>query len=547
MVDFLINTGATHSVMTEKYEGRLGERIVPIIGVNGQKLHKPFLQPMDCEVGNRQLSHQFLYMLECPLLLCGSDMLCKMRAELEISPGRITLYVSKEEGWQWQACLLGMGKERNACSIQEKVLNAVFPLVWAGEAPGRAWFVPPVHIELEENVVPPRILHYPVRLETWLGLQHTIQRFLKYGPLRECQVPFNTPVLPVKGVTTGEYRVVWDLRAVNQVVEDQRKAGYAVVSDYGVLEAGPLVPGWIEAFPCCTCKAREVTKKLLKETIPRFGLPYLVGLDNGPSFVSQVVQQVSKALDITGKLHAAYRPQSSAKVEWANQILKQHLSKICQETSLKWIDALPLALRRVRVVPKGRLGISPFELTYGRPIPITAPTFSSNAVVVIEDNVMKQYISGLWAASSSLCRYVQQHLPKSLDGPVHPFNPGDLVLIRTWKEESLKPRWQDPYQVLLTTHNCLKVEGVKPWIHHTWVRYPAKNTTSKNTTSHCQGRSSQDSPMQEQGLPTDNHQDSQGPASRENNNSKTEDCQDSQSPAPQEKQRKGAKQNYETA
>ncbi|XP_064325977.1 uncharacterized protein LOC135316457 [Phalacrocorax carbo] len=50
--------------------------------------------------------------------------------------------------------------------------------------------------------------------------------------------------------------------------------------------------GWPEAFPCRTNKAQVVTKVLLREIIPRFGVPEVISSDRGPRFVSQVVQQV---------------------------------------------------------------------------------------------------------------------------------------------------------------------------------------------------------------------------------------------------------------
>ena len=81
--------------------------------------------------------------------------------------------------------------------------------------------------------------------------------------------------------------------------------------------------GWIEGFPTQTEKAEEVVKKkLLHEIIPRFGLPWSLQSDNGTSFTSKVTQGVSKALGITYYLHCAWRPQSSGKVERANQFLK---------------------------------------------------------------------------------------------------------------------------------------------------------------------------------------------------------------------------------
>ena len=85
-------------------------------------------------------------------------------------------------------------------------------------------------------------------------------------------------------------------------------------------------------------------KWLLQEIIPRFGVPIGISSDRGPHFVAEVVQSVSKALGINWDLHASWRPQFSGKVERMNQTLKRQISKICQETSLKWPQALSLAL-----------------------------------------------------------------------------------------------------------------------------------------------------------------------------------------------------------
>ena len=86
--------------------------------------------------------------------------------------------------------------------------------------------------------------------------------------------------------------------------------------------------GWIEGFPTRTEKAEEVVKnKLLHEIIPRFGLLRSLQSDNGTSFTSKVTQGVSKALGITYYLHCAWSPQSSGKVETANQFLKSAIKR----------------------------------------------------------------------------------------------------------------------------------------------------------------------------------------------------------------------------
>ena len=66
---------------------------------------------------------------------------------------------------------------------------------------------------------------------------------------------------------------------------------------------------------------------MLHEIIPRFGLPGSLQSDNGTSFTSKVTKGVSKALGITYYLHCAWRPQSSGKVERANQYLKSVIKK----------------------------------------------------------------------------------------------------------------------------------------------------------------------------------------------------------------------------
>jgi transposase len=62
--------------------------------------------------------------------------------------------------------------------------------------------------------------------------------------------------------------------------------------------------------------------------------------------MAEIVQGLDKMLKIKRKLHTAYRPQSSGKVEYMNQTLKITLAKLCQETQSPWIDMLPLALLR---------------------------------------------------------------------------------------------------------------------------------------------------------------------------------------------------------
>lgn len=54
--------------------------------------------------------------------------------------------------------------------------------------------------------------------------------------------------------------------------------------------------GWVEAFPTKSETAQVVAKKILEEILPRFGVPKVIGSDNGPAFVAQVSQGLASQL-----------------------------------------------------------------------------------------------------------------------------------------------------------------------------------------------------------------------------------------------------------
>ena len=88
--------------------------------------------------------------------------------------------------------------------------------------------------------------------------------------------------------------------------------------------------GWDEAFSTLSEKATEVCKSLLKEIIPRLGLPKSLQSDNGPSFIARITQGLTMALGIDYKLHTSWHPQSPGKVEKMNHTLKKTLANLCQ-------------------------------------------------------------------------------------------------------------------------------------------------------------------------------------------------------------------------
>ena len=151
------------------------------------------------------------------------------------------------------------------------------------------------------------------------------------------------------------------------------------------------------------------------------------------------------------------RPQSSGKVERANQFLKSAIKKIIQETSLGWKEALPIALLRTRVAPKEQLGLSPYEMLHGRPFVYVNDLFLDPEVQTLQSYTMA---TGQFQQDIRL-RGVNQDPKESKETPL--CAPGMQVLIKVWKDRSpktqLQPTWKVPYPAILSTPIAVEEPG----------------------------------------------------------------------------------------
>uniref|UniRef100_A0A8U8AYU1 ribonuclease H n=1 Tax=Geospiza parvula TaxID=87175 RepID=A0A8U8AYU1_GEOPR len=212
-VKFLIDTGATYSVLND-LQGQIGDRETTIVGATGKEEKRPFLQPLDLCFGNKVLSHEFLYVPECPIPLLGRDLLAKLDAVITFENGELIMKIPESKTGQ-----IFMIKEKPIPSIPREVEDAVIPIVWETDIPGKSKLAQPVHVELKEGARAVQVKQYPIKPEARQGVVKIIEKFLKYRILEECESEFNTPIFPVKK-PNGEYRLVQDLRAINKITKD---------------------------------------------------------------------------------------------------------------------------------------------------------------------------------------------------------------------------------------------------------------------------------------------------------------------------------------
>lgn len=93
--------------------------------------------------------------------------------------------------------------------------------------------------------------------------------------------------------------------------------------------------GGVEAFLTRKNYSKAVVKAMIKEIIPRYGVPEVINSDRGAHFSAAILLQIYNFLNIKAQFHTHYHMESSEHVERMNRTIKEKLVKVCKQTGLK--------------------------------------------------------------------------------------------------------------------------------------------------------------------------------------------------------------------
>ncbi|XP_053483833.1 protein NYNRIN-like [Ictalurus furcatus] len=226
---------------------------------------------------------------------------------------------------------------------------------------------------------------------------------------------------------------------------------------------------WVEATATSEEDAESAAKFLCCEFIPRFGIPDFLSSDNGIHFVNNVRKNVASVLKIDHKLGCVYHPESQSTMDQGYRTLTNKLAKICDDSHLNWVQALPLALMKIRSQTNRMTHLTPHEMLTGHPMPMayTEGPYTEPSVAQLEGK-MQDYMRILTQIHRQLYSQVRRAIHGGDEVPedVRLVAPGDRVHIRMFKRKSpLGARREGPFTVVAATASAVRVEGRDHWYH----------------------------------------------------------------------------------
>ena len=141
---------------------------------------------------------------------------------------------------------------------------------------------------------------------------------------------------------------------------------------------------------------------------------------------------------------------------------------------------MPIVLLRIRALPRKRLGLSPFEVMYGRPmLPPGLPPEPPPIPSFLHSPLLAELRNALW-------KYINHNLlAPDPQASMPPLQTGDMVYLSDNPQGDVNPKWQGPFKITLLTPTAAKLEKVTSWVHLSCLKQVIESVMPSNHLILC--------------------------------------------------------------
>lgn len=107
------------------------------------------------------------------------------------------------------------------------------------------------------------------------------------------------------------------------------------------------------------------------------------------------------------------------------------------------------------------------------------PNLQSDILAEYDQHTFLKSLEALHRVQKQLWSAICQAYESAPPTKPHCFEPGDEVWIKRHSHKTLGPRWKGPRTVILTTPMAVKVDRIRTWICHSYIK-PARRETSSS-------------------------------------------------------------------